>query len=61
MRLTRRLALGVLAGVAAAGAGRRLVSPAAAQDAERHGLSAFGDLAYPADFHHFNYVNPDAP
>jgi len=61
MRLTRRLALGVLAGVAAAGAGRRLIGPAAAQDAERHGLSAFGDLAYPADFHHFNYVNPDAP
>ena len=29
--------------------------------APRHGLSAFGDLAYPADFTHFNYVNPDAP
>jgi microcin C transport system substrate-binding protein len=27
----------------------------------KHGLSAFGDLAYPADFQHFNYVNPDAP
>jgi microcin C transport system substrate-binding protein len=27
----------------------------------RHGLSAFGDLKYPADFHHFDYVNPDAP
>jgi microcin C transport system substrate-binding protein len=27
----------------------------------RHGLSAFGDLKYPADFKHFNYVNPDAP
>jgi microcin C transport system substrate-binding protein len=31
-------------------------------DAEkRHGLSAFGDLKYPADFKHFDYVNPDAP
>lgn len=27
----------------------------------RHGLSAFGDLKYPADFNHFDYVNPDAP
>jgi microcin C transport system substrate-binding protein len=26
-----------------------------------HGLSAFGDLKYPADFPHFAYVNPDAP
>ncbi len=27
----------------------------------RHGLSAFGDLKYPANFQHFDYVNPDAP
>jgi len=26
-----------------------------------HGLSAFGELKYPADFEHFDYVNPDAP
>jgi microcin C transport system substrate-binding protein len=26
-----------------------------------HGLSAFGDLKYSADFRHFDYVNPDAP
>jgi microcin C transport system substrate-binding protein len=26
-----------------------------------HGLSIFGDLKYPADFPHFDYVNPDAP
>ena len=33
-----------------------------ASSAERkHGLSAFGDLAYPADFKHFAYANPDAP
>ena len=30
--------------------------------AERlHGLSTFGELKYPADFSHFDYVNPDAP
>lgn len=26
-----------------------------------HGLSAFGDLKYAADFKHFDYLNPDAP
>ncbi len=26
-----------------------------------HGISTFGDLRYPADFPHFDYVNPDAP
>ena len=35
-------------------------APAAASEA-KHGLSAFGDLAYPADFTHFAYANPDAP
>ena len=37
-------------------------APAAAQEeTERHGISAFGDLKYPADFKHFDYVNPNAP
>ena len=26
-----------------------------------HGYSFYGDLTYPVDFPHFNYVNPDAP
>ncbi|MFQ5565956.1 MAG: extracellular solute-binding protein [Paracoccaceae bacterium] len=26
-----------------------------------HGVSAFGDLKYPADFDHFDYADPDAP
>lgn len=26
-----------------------------------HGISPFGDLKYPADFTHFDYVNPEAP
>ena len=33
----------------------------AAGAAARHGLSAFGELAYGPDFSHFAYVNPDAP
>ena len=37
-----------------------LASPTAASE-RRHGLSAFGDLAYPADFAHFAYANPEAP
>jgi len=28
---------------------------------EAHGMSVFGDLKYPADFHHFDYVDPAAP
>lgn len=26
-----------------------------------HGISTFGDLKYPADFQHLDYVNPEAP
>ena len=33
----------------------------AAEPAERHGISAFGDLKYPADFNQLDYVNPKAP
>jgi microcin C transport system substrate-binding protein len=29
--------------------------------AERHGISSFGDLKYPAGFRHFDYVDPTAP
>jgi microcin C transport system substrate-binding protein len=36
-----------------------LAVPASAEP--RHGLSAFGELKYPADFKNFEYVNPDAP
>ena len=54
--ITRRQAVLIPALLAAA-----KLAPAEAQDAERHGMSAFGDLLYPADFTHFSYVNPDAP
>jgi microcin C transport system substrate-binding protein len=56
--LSRRKALAVGAGAVAT----ILVRPALAQEEiERHGMSAFGDLKYPPDFKHFDYVNPDAP
>jgi microcin C transport system substrate-binding protein len=32
-----------------------------AQAEKRHGISIFGDLKYPHDFKHFEYVNPNAP
>jgi microcin C transport system substrate-binding protein len=56
---SRRHVLGL--GVGAVGAG--LLRPARAVDsfAEMHGLSVFGDLKYPPDFHHFDYVNLAAP
>lgn len=36
---------------------------AQAQDTiiKSHGYSFYGDLSYPLDYPHFNYVNPDAP
>ncbi len=36
-----------------------LALPAMAEP--RHGISAFGELKYPRDFKHFDYVNPNAP
>ena len=59
--LTRRHVLALTAGVAAP-TWRDVLSAARADAAiESHGLSAFGDLSYPADFTHFRYVDPDAP
>jgi microcin C transport system substrate-binding protein len=57
--LSRRYVLGL--GIGAAGAA--WLRPARAVDtgAEVHGLSVFGDLKYPPDFHHFDYVNLSAP
>src|SRR4051795_12232540 len=57
--LNRRHALGLGIGALSAG----LLRPAAADNggAEAHGMSAFGDLKYPADFRHFDYVNLSAP
>ena len=60
MKLSRRRALSLFASAAAAGASGGIFT-ASAQDTDRHGMSAFGDLKYPPDFLHFNYVNPNAP
>ena len=56
--LTRRstLVLGV-GGVIAALSGKAKSD----EGTERHGMSAFGELKYPADFQHFDYVDPNAP
>jgi microcin C transport system substrate-binding protein len=54
---TRRRALALGAGAVSA----LVVAPAAGQEVERHGMSAFGDLKYPPDFKHFDYVEPNAP
>jgi microcin C transport system substrate-binding protein len=57
--LSRRHVLGLGIGALAA----PWLRPAAASEggAEAHGISAFGDLKYSADFHHFEYVSIDAP
>ena len=57
--LNRRHALGLGIGALSAG----IFRPAAADNGgtEMHGMSVFGDLKYPADFKHFDYVNPEAP
>ena len=58
-QFTRRRVLGL--GLGALGA--QWLGPVRANEvgAASHGMSAFGDLKYPADFHHFDYVNPAAP
>ncbi len=49
--------------VMGAGALSSILAPIAVamESPERHGISAFGDLKYPADFQHFEYAIPDAP
>jgi microcin C transport system substrate-binding protein len=57
--MSRRQALLLGAGAAAASA---VGFPVTAQEEpERHGMSAFGDLKYSADFRYFDYVKPNAP
>ncbi len=45
------------------GLGALMAQAALAQDTiiKSHGYSYFGELSYPPDYPHFNYVNPDAP
>ncbi|MCO5063667.1 MAG: extracellular solute-binding protein [Rhizobiaceae bacterium] len=60
-RVSRRTLLSAAAVVAAGPLLPARLFAAAATDTPLHGLSAFGDLKYPADFTHFDYVNADAP
>ena len=57
--LSRRNVLGL--GIGALSAPLLGRAKAADFNAEIHGLSVFGDLKYPADFPHFDYVNVAAP
>jgi microcin C transport system substrate-binding protein len=57
--LSRRHLLALGAGALTATRFRQAV--AADAGTEAHGMSAFGDLKYPADFHHFDYVNVSPP
>jgi microcin C transport system substrate-binding protein len=62
--LSRRDILILGAGAAAVSASTFTGLPTsarAASETTHHGLSAFGDLGYPADFKHVKYVNPAAP
>ena len=52
-RMTRSLRAAALPAV--------LLAATQAAAEPRHGLSSFGELKYPADFKHFDYVNPAAP
>jgi microcin C transport system substrate-binding protein len=58
-QLSRRHVLGV--GIGALGASWLRPAMSAEEARAAHGMSAFGDLKYPADFHHFDYVNIAAP
>jgi microcin C transport system substrate-binding protein len=57
--LSRRHVLGLSLG--ALGAPWLRGAQASEAGTESHGMSAFGDLKYPADFSRFDYVKPDAP
>jgi len=60
-RITRRttLALGAAGLVASLARGEQAEEQQGAP--EHHGMSAFGELKYPPDFEHFEYVQPTAP
>jgi len=57
--VSRRHVLGLGVGALSA----PLLRPALAADggSEAHGISVFGDLKYPAEFAHFDYINVTAP
>src|SRR5580698_4411651 len=58
-QLSRRHVISL--GIGAVGASWLRPAAAVGEASEAHGMSAFGDLKYPGDFHHFDHVNPVAP
>ncbi|MBC7165101.1 MAG: ABC transporter substrate-binding protein [Roseovarius sp.] len=63
--MSRRFALSGM-GALLAGSALPVLLPGQARGGDgriirAHGYSFFGDLKYPADYPHFDYVNPDAP
>jgi microcin C transport system substrate-binding protein len=59
--MTRWRRVGSIDGLAAVLVLAAALQAPAHANGERHGLSAFGDLKYPQDYKHFDYVSPDAP
>jgi len=59
--LTRRRVLSLTAELAGVALPENLPRARADDGIESHGLSAFGELAYPPDFSHFRYADPGAP
>jgi microcin C transport system substrate-binding protein len=60
--LSRRRVLGLGLGLGVGALSAPWLKPArAAASSDSHGMSVFGDLKYPPDFHHFDYANPAAP
>ena len=64
IRLTRRVFVGGALALPLATSAPQRFARVSAQTVEavwRHGLSLFGEVKYPPDFAHFDYVNPQAP
>ena len=60
-RLTRRQTLAAATGALAAALPGFAVAAPETAEVESHGVSAFGDLKYAADFRNFDYADPQAP
>lgn len=60
-RVEGRVRIMLFAGAVLLGLAATAVSLRAETILKSHGISTFGELKYPADFKHLDYVNPDAP
>jgi len=57
----RQWVLGSVIGVAFLWTAAEVFADGHVEVIESHGLNEYGELKYPADFAHLDYVNPDAP